>query len=280
MPEMQPRRFIPATQPNTPQGDGWVIIYHRQTFALYQGRLLLDPDTARFLGDAEHSLFLGHLDGRPCELVRLKESIDLPGLSWQGLRGMIGQVDDDTFRLLGLAQQLDAWYDTHRFCGHCGQPMRPREGERAMECSSCGLRQYPKLSPCIIVLITRDDEVLLARAPHFPAGFFSTLAGFIEPGESAEECLHREVEEEVGLKVDQIEYLGSQNWPFPNSLMLGFHARYHSGEIVPQPGEIEEAQWWPVDALPRIPPRGTISRWLIECHLARLGGHPLPPMPV
>ncbi len=274
------RRFVPATQPLPASGDGWVVLYHRQSFAIFEGRVLLDPDTARFLGDPELSLFLGHLDGKPCELLRLREPVELPGLSWQGLRGMIGQVDDDTFRLLGLAQQLDAWQDTHRFCGRCGSALQPRADERAMECAGCGLRQYPKLAPSIIVLISREDKVLLARAPHFPAGFFSTLAGFIEPGESAEECVHREVLEEVGLQVDQLEYLGSQNWPFPNSLMLGFHARYHSGDIVPQPGEIEEAAWWSVDALPRIPPRGTISRWLIECHLARLRGEKLPPMPV
>jgi len=143
----------------------------------------------------------------------------------------------------------------------------------------CGLRQYPKLAPCIIVLITRGEEVLLARSPHFRPGFFSTLAGFIEPGESAEECLHREVQEEVGVKVDNLEYLGSQNWPFPNSLMLGFHARYVSGDIVPQPGEIEEANWYHADQLPGIPPRGTISRWLIDCHLSRLRGLGLPPIP-
>lgn len=274
------RRFIPATRPRSESSEGWVILYHRQSFGIYDGRVLLDPDTARFLGDVELSLFLGHLDGKPCQLLRLAAAVDVPGLSWQGLRGMIGQVDDDTFRLLGLAQQLDAWHETHRFCGRCGQGMQPRAEERAMECSGCGLRQYPKLSPCTIVLITREDEVLLARAPQFPSGFFSTLAGFIEPGESAEECLHREVREEVGLEVDQLEYLGSQNWPFPNSLMLGFHARYRDGEIVPQPSEIEEARWWKVDALPRIPPRGTISRWLIDCHLARLHGRSLPPMPV
>ncbi|WVM94376.1 NUDIX domain-containing protein [Halopseudomonas pachastrellae] len=105
------------------------------------------------------------------------------------------------------------------------------------------------------------------------------MAGFIEPGESAEECLHREVKEEVNLQVDQLRYLGSQSWPFPNSLMLGFHAEYVSGEIVPQPGEIEEAHWWSVDDLPRLPPKGTISRWLVDCYLAELDGAPVPPVP-
>ncbi|WP_150304007.1 NAD(+) diphosphatase [Pseudomonas saliphila] len=272
-------RFVPASSAGESRTDGLVIVYYQQSFAMFDGRLLLDPDMARYLGDADLDLLLGFLDGKPCRLLRLERPVDLPGLSWHGLRGLIGQVDDDTFRMLGLAQQLDAWHDSHRFCGHCGQPMQVRVDERAMECTSCGLRQYPKLAPCIIVLITRGDEVLLARSPRFPAGFFSTLAGFIEPGESAEECLHREVMEEVNLEVDQLEYLGSQNWPFPNSLMLGFHARYVGGEIVPQPGEIEEADWWHIDRLPAIPPRGTISRWLIDCHLARQQGQPLPSVP-
>lgn len=272
-------RFVPASRAGESDTDGLVIVYYRQSFAMFDGRLLLDPDMARYLGDPDLELLLGFLDGKPCRLLRLNAPAQIPGLSWHGLRGLIGQVDDDTFRMLGLAQQLDAWHDAHRFCGHCGHTMHARIEERAMECSGCGLRQYPKLAPCVIVLITRGDEVLLARSPNFRTGFFSTLAGFIEPGESAEECLHREVMEEVSLKVDQLEYLGSQNWPFPNSLMLGFHARYAGGDIVPQPGEIEEAHWWHVEELPSIPPQGTISRWLIDCHLARRQGLPLPPAP-
>jgi NAD+ diphosphatase len=273
------RRFVPATRTARIEDEDWVVIYQEEQFGMLQGRFLHEPDTVRFLGNVEHQLLLGHLDEKPCHLLRLSDTASLPGLTWHPLRGLIGQIDDDLFRLLGLAQQLDAWYDSHRFCGRCSAPMQPRGEERAMECAECDLRQYPKLAPCIIVLITRGNEVLLARAPHFRSGFFSTLAGFIEPGESVEECLHREVMEEVGLEVDQLEYLGSQNWPFPNSLMMGFHARYVSGDIVPQPGEIEEADWWPVDQLPGIPPQGTISRWLIDCHLARLGGHPLPSVP-
>ena len=271
-------RFITSITTET-GGDGWVLIRHEQSFAMYQGNLLHDPDMARYLGDAEYQMTLGLVDDKPCRLVRVKEQIDLPGLSWHGLRGLIGHVDDSTFRLLGVAQQLDIWHETHRFCGRCGERAHVRTDERAMECHACGNRQYPKLAPCIIVLITRGEEVLLARSSTFRAGFFSTLAGFIEPGESAEEALRREVYEEVALDVRRIEYLGSQNWPFPNSLMLGFHAEYAGGEIIPQPGEIEEAHWWHVGRLPDIPPRGTISRWLIDCYLARLAGQPEPPIP-
>jgi NAD+ diphosphatase len=273
------KRFIAATRTAKIEDNDLVVVFHEQKFAMFQGRFLHDPDSMRFIGTTDFHLLIGHLDNTACHLLRISDPVDLPGLSWHGLRTLIGQVDDDLFRLLGLAQQLEAWYDSHRFCGRCDATMQPRGEERAMECSACDLRQYPKLAPCIIVLITRGDEVLLARAPHFRPGFFSTLAGFIEPGESVEECLHREVMEEVGVEVDQLEYLGSQNWPFPNSLMMGFHARYVSGDIVPQPGEIEEAGWWHVDDLPGIPPPGSISRWLIDCHLARRRGQPLPPVP-
>lgn len=273
------KRFIAATRTAKIEDNDLVVVFHEQKFAMYQGRFLHDPDSMRFLGNTDFHLLIGHLDNTACHLLRISDPVDLPGLSWHGLRTLIGQVDDDVYRLLGLAQQLEAWYDSHRFCGRCGATMQPRGEERAMECSTCDLRQYPKLAPCIIVLITRGDEVLLARSPHFRPGFFSTLAGFIEPGESVEECLHREVMEEVGVEVDQLEYLGSQNWPFPNSLMMGFHARYVSGNIIPQPGEIEEAGWWHVDDLPGIPPPGSISRWLIDCHLVRLRGQPLPPVP-
>lgn len=273
------KRFVAATHTARIEDGDLVVVFHKQQFAMFQGRFLHDPDSMRFLGNTDFHLLIGHLDNQACHLMRISDPADLPGLTWHGLRTLIGQIDDDTFRVLGLAQQLEAWYDSHRFCGRCGESLQPRGAERAMECPGCDLRQYPKLAPCIIVLITRGDEVLLARAPHFRPGFFSTLAGFIEPGESVEECLHREVMEEVGIEVDHLEYLGSQNWPFPNSLMMGFHARYVSGEIVPQPGEIEEAAWWHVDSLPGIPPAGTISRWLIDCHLARLRGQALPAVP-
>tara|TARA_A100001518_G_C1223322_1_gene69062 strand:+ start:92 stop:931 length:840 start_codon:yes stop_codon:yes gene_type:complete len=274
------RVFQPASRLDAAaQQQGVVVVFYQNQFAMYDGSLLHDPDQALYFGDVSHRLPLGLVDGRACELIHLSDSLDMPGLSWHGLRTLVGQVDDQLFRLLGVAQQLNAWYQSHRFCGCCGEPMQPREEERAMECVRCERREYPKLAPCIIVLITRGSEILLARSPHFPPGFFSTLAGFIEPGESVEQCLHREVKEEVNLEVSNLEYLGSQSWPFPNSLMLGFHAEYAGGDIIPQEGEIEAAHWWSIDELPKIPPRGTISRWLIDCYLARQAGLEAPPVP-
>ena len=140
-----------------------------------------------------------------------------------------------------------------------------------MVCDHCRLRFYPRLSPSIIVLVHRDDEVLLGRNHLFPPDLFSTLAGFVEPGESIEETVRREVHEEVGVRVGRISYRGSQPWPFPNSLMLGFHAEYDSGDIVLQEDEIAEARWFPLDRLPRIPGKFAISRWLIDDYLTHRG---------
>lgn len=136
-----------------------------------------------------------------------------------------------------------------------------------MICDDCGIHAYPRLSPSIIVLIHKDDSVLLARNQRFPEGMFSTLAGFVEPGESIEETLIREVKEEVGVDVGNLQYLGSQSWPFPNSLMLGFHAEYESGDIVLQEEEIADARWFHHSELPDIPGSVAISRWLIDAWL-------------
>ncbi|WP_134586094.1 NAD(+) diphosphatase, partial [Pseudomonas aeruginosa] len=167
----------------------------------------------------------------------------------------------------------------NRFCGNCGTRMQAQDHERVMQCPQCGLHQYPRLSPSMIVLVTRGDEVLLARSPRFVPGVYSTLAGFVEAGESVEQCVVREVREEVGVEVANLEYIGSQNWPFPHSLMLGFHAEYVSGEIVPQEDEIEDAQWFSLDALPPLPAQRSIARHLIDLYLARRSGAAEPVLP-
>ena len=140
-----------------------------------------------------------------------------------------------------------------------------------MTCADCRIVNYPRLSPSIIVLITKGEEMLLARNANWPTNMYSTLAGFVEPGESIEQTVHREVHEEVGLRVENLKYFGSQSWPFPNSLMLGFHAEYRDGDIVCQPGEIADAQWFTKDTLPQTPPKTAISGWLIDEFIQALG---------
>ena len=225
----------------------------------------------------EHGI--GHFDGQPVFLLELRGATEVPGCSWRGLRTFMLEGDFDTYKVLGYAAQIGTWAREHRFCGSCGQAMTQIRWERAMYCQPCDLRSYPRISPSMIVLVTRGDEILLARSPRFVTGVYSTLAGFAEPGESAEDCLVREVREEVAVEVQNIQYVGSQCWPFPHSMMLGFHAEYAGGEIVMQPDEIEDAQWFSVHDLPPLPAGRSIARYLIDLYVARRLGLPEPVLP-
>jgi len=180
------------------------------------------------------------------------------------LRETYGLLGEAAFRAAGTATQLLAWAATHRYCGRCATPTERVPGERCMRCPSCGLASYPRIQPAIIVLVRRGTEALLARGARFPLPFFSTLAGFVEIGESLEETVAREVREEVGVEVKDVRYFGSQPWPFPNSLMLGFTARWAGGEIRPDGIEILEARWFTAEGLPPVPPRMSIARQLID----------------
>lgn len=182
-----------------------------------------------------------------------------------GLRGLLARaVDEVEYARLARASQLATWHDQHRFCGRCGHELEAHVHDLARQCPACALIQYPRISPCIIVLVTRHDRCLLAHSARFPAGRFSTLAGFIEAGESAEEALRREVREEVGIEVGNIRFFASQSWPFPHQLMLGFFADYTGGELTPDGDEILQAEWFGVDDLPDLPPPFSIARQLID----------------
>jgi NAD+ diphosphatase len=261
--------FEPAIDPlQPPTSLGW-------HFSFVQGQLLLPleedlpmaPSTAEGWAErAEARHYLGRLDGLDCWALRLPQA----PTEWRAvpLRAAMMQMPAALSGVAGRAAQVLEWDRTHRHCGVCGTATELQPGERARRCPACGHSAYPRLSPAMMALVWRRDrgqpELLLARAPHFVAGMFSALAGFVEAGESLEDCVKREVAEEVGLQVKNLRYYGSQSWPFPNSLMLAFTAEWAGGEIVPQPGEIEEADWYPLDALPRIPPRFSISGHLIR----------------
>ncbi len=209
------------------------------------------------------SHYLGRFRDRDCFAAEAEGPLP-EGYAATGLFSWLGRVEPSVFYLAGRAQQVVEWHKSHQFCGRCADKMEDHPEDRAKLCPSCGLVSYPRLAPSIIVLVTRGEEMLLARNANWPTGMYSTLAGFVEPGESIEQTVHREVEEEVGLNVRNLRYLGSQSWPFPNSLMLGFHADYAGGEIVCQEGEISDAQWFACDDLPNVPPITAISRWLID----------------
>ncbi|MEO1060974.1 MAG: NAD(+) diphosphatase [Actinomycetota bacterium] len=191
-----------------------------------------------------------------------------PDLEWVGLRALFGRIDDGAWVLAGRAHQVIAWDRDHRFCGRCGSETLTSEEDRARVCPSCGLRAYPRLTPAVIMLIRRDDEVLLAHGRQFPGRFYSALAGFVEPGEDLEEAVAREVREEVGIEITDIRYFGSQPWPFPHSLMIGFTARWASGELDIDPTEIVDAGWFRADDLPPAPIGGmSIAGWMMQAWL-------------
>lgn len=214
--------------------------------------------------------YLGEFRKEPCFAVSMDPYAELPtGFATIDLRFMLGRLPENWFMLAGRAQQILDWDLNHQFCGRCGTRTQHHANDRAKECPDCGLLQYPRLSPCVIVLVTRGEEVLLGRSANFPPGLYSTLAGFVEPGETLENALAREVREEVGVNVKNIQYIASQPWPFPNSLMMGFHAEYENGEIVIDEKEIVEAGWWPISKMPMIPPSGSISRLLIDTYVSK-----------
>ncbi|MEM7341089.1 MAG: NAD(+) diphosphatase [Actinomycetota bacterium] len=217
-----------------------------------------------------------HLLGRgpdgPVRAARVDTTAALPDDgALVHLRQLYGSLPDDEWVMAGRATQVLAWARDHRYCGRCGTETRASGSDRARICPSCGLMSYPRLAPAVIVLVERDDGyVLLAWGRQFPGRFYSALAGFVEPGESLEECVVREVREEVGVEIGDVRYFGSQPWPFPHSLMIGFTARYLSGDLVLQESEIVEADWYPHDALPPAPRGGmSIAGWLIEDWIAR-----------
>lgn len=201
--------------------------------------------------------------------AELPENMVLPGdYSETSLRSLVGKVDDPLFACWGKASQILHWFRSNRFCGSCGSRTKDHSRDTARQCPSCNDLYYPTISPCIIVLVYRESEILLARSPRFPQEMYSTLAGFVEIGESAEQTVHREIFEEVGLRVKNLRYFKSQPWPFPGQLMLGYFAEFESGNIQVDGNEICDAAWYGFDELPQIPSPATISGQLIRYHIA------------
>ncbi|MCZ7575231.1 MAG: NAD(+) diphosphatase [Ardenticatenaceae bacterium] len=213
---------------------------------------------------------IGTLDGAPVFAVDLPPDAPLaPGFEAYGLRTLYGPLDDLTWRLAAYAAEVEHWTRTSRFCPQCGDPTEAEPADWGRRCTACGSVHYPRVSPCVIVLIHDGPRVLMVRQPHFPRGMYGLVAGFVEPGESLEECLRREVAEEVAIEVDDICYFGSQPWPFPHQLMVGFMARYAGGSVRMNDGELEHASWFHVDSLPGLPPRVSIARKLVEAFVVQ-----------
>jgi NAD+ diphosphatase len=216
---------------------------------------------------------VGHLHAEPCYAAELPASTEPPAQgSFRGLRELYAVLPDELMRVAVRAVQVMEWDRTHQFCGACGTPTEADAADRARVCPRCRLSQYPRVSPAVIVAVERGPELLLAHAARFPQRIFSVLAGFVDPGESAEDAVHREIFEEAGVTVTNLRYFGSQAWPFPHSLMLGFQADHLEGEVVPDGEELLEAGFFPADALPPLfPGRVSIAQWLIHDFLRRHG---------
>ncbi|MGI9600517.1 MAG: NAD(+) diphosphatase [Acidimicrobiales bacterium] len=261
--------FLPANQVNDDDASRrpvWLVVHPSGLLRTDEGW----PDEAPVTDEPTH--LLGVLDGHPVYGVGVAGDVEAPaGSRFVDLYSLHAEVGHEQWLMAGRAVQIVEWGRTHRFCGRCGVDNVLATGERAMQCPQCGLMAFPRLSPAVIMAVHRDDEILLARGAQFVIPMYSTLAGFVEPGETIEDAVRREVQEEVGLTVGSLEYFDSQPWPFPNSLMLGFFAEYDEGEIVPEPGEILEADWYPYHSLPAIPPDLSIAHRLIMEFVRRRG---------
>ncbi|NTV72207.1 MAG: NAD(+) diphosphatase [Azonexaceae bacterium] len=245
----------------------WILRCEHRLLTLNGAGSVFPAGLAADFGNPENALHVGELNGHPCYAADVAQHPEIPDGEATPLRAIFSIAGPDTFALAGRATQLLDWQANHRFCGKCGTPTTQKTGELAMHCPACGLLAYPRISPAVMVLVRDGDKLLLGRSPHFKPGVFSALAGFVEPGETLEECAAREVREEVGVEIANLRYFHSQPWPFPNSLMVAFFADYAGGTITPDPNEIEAAAWFSPDALPILPEPISISRRLIEAAL-------------
>lgn len=210
-------------------------------------------------------LYLGTLNGIPCQACELHPDLALPA-GWRALslRALFGQIDDAAYGVAGYASQLLFWQRQSRFCPTCGSKTEMLPASWAQQCLNCGYIGYPPVIPAILVLVHDGGErALLTHKPGWNK-LYSIIAGFVEPGESLEDCVHREVYEEVGVSVTDITYMGSQPWPFPQQLMIGYTARYTGGEVRPDLQELDDAQWFHIDALPELPAQLSLSWQIIH----------------
>jgi NAD+ diphosphatase len=276
MSEAFPLPFIPSHHEPTDAGAAPLLFaFRRRDLLVTQDNELPSVSAIDSHGiEAVRTQYLGQLGDTHCFSAELDADVEAPsGLAFRDLRMLFAGLEPTLHALAGRAVQIVEWDRTHQFCGACGGATVLSESDRSRTCRKCQIPMYPRLAPAMIVAVEKDDEILLARSPHFPAGIFSVLAGFVEPGESVEEAVIREVWEETRIVAKNVRYFGSQPWPFPNSLMLGFTAQYESGEIDAADDEIEAADWFSVNDLPTtFPGNVSISQWLLNDFIARKRG--------
>jgi len=257
-----------------PRDSWWFIFSDYRLLVDISGGAITIPLTRepeKFGVDIKRGLYLGIIHGRPCYAAEGKLRDEGSGdVVFRELRSLFSRLDDSFYEIALTAVHFVEWDKNYQYCGRCRGALKFRTDVRAKECEECGRLEFPRVSPAIIVLIEKDDTLLLARSSRFSGEFFSVLAGFVEPGENLEDAVHREVKEEIGITVKNVTYFGSQPWPFPDSLMVGFTAEYESGEIKVDGEELVEAGWYRTDNMPRIPGKLSIARklidWFVEKH--------------
>jgi NAD+ diphosphatase len=245
-------------------------------FVFNSGEMLLNAenDEIPFLKDLnelgltpERKIYMGTLHEHPCYVAEVSGNHVPVGMVFDDLRTLYEQLDEEIYLLAGRAIQIINWDKNHQFCGKCGTKTETMDHEMAKICPDCGFINYTRISPAVITAIIKDGKILMAKHNYGRYRRYGLIAGFVEAGETLEEAVQRETLEEVGLKVKKIKYLGSQPWPFPNSLMIGFTADYESGEINVDGNEIAHARWFGVDELPELPSRISIARELIDWYV-------------
>lgn len=209
--------------------------------------------------------YLGKLREHPCYSAEFVLETSTPeGMIFRDLRSLYNDLDEDIFLLAGRAVQIVNWDSSHQFCGKCGSPTQTKEDEMAKICPECGFTSHTRLSPAVITAIIKDGKLLMALHNRSSGNMYGLVAGFVEAGETLEEAVQREIMEEVGLKVKNIKYFGSQPWPYPNSLMIAFTAKYESGQISVDGDEITDAKWFSEDELPQTLSKISIASELID----------------
>jgi NAD+ diphosphatase len=262
-----PADFLPGVVPSaSAQGDPIICVLQGEHILLQEEapRLASATLAKSILPSPPEQHYLGQLADRPCWLlIAPKEFAAPPSHLFGSMRSLFAAGDAAELAIITRALQIAEWSRSHRYCGVCGTATEDLPGERARHCPACEYTAYPRLSPAMMVLVRRGREILLARATRFKLPMWSALAGFVEPGESLEDTVHREVREEVGIEVGELQYFGSQSWPFPHSLMIAFTARYAGGELRPDLNEIAEAGWFLPESLPPLPSPASIASHLI-----------------
>ena len=253
--------------------DHIVFLHQQQLFyrnEILSGLLLVRDLSADFnsLVDMQRLVEVSSYKGGLCYVMDVEKFVDSTALV--NFRSLMNSFSGEDNQLISRALQLALWRKQHQYCGQCGMATNVHDEENALHCESCQLFYYPRISPCMMCLIVKGDYCLLAQHEKHREGFYSTLAGFVEAGETVEQTVHREVKEEVGLNVGNLHYFSSQAWPFPHQLMIGYFAEYESGEIYIDDDEITDAQWFHYSKLPEIPPLDSLSGMMISEFVRRI----------